>query len=592
VDGGWARAVPLAAPRTFPAADGERFRAVAFPTSGEATLELRTADGSSELRLARPQPLDFELAGPQATLAASPGVELLRPRVLAGKDKRGRRVLLAVADTLRFDYADEERMPELWSYFADGTRFLRAYSPASWTLPSLASVFTGQLPSQLRSPDGTLISLAPGAETIASELHRRGSVTVGVTANYTVNHENGFSTGFDLFFAPPPATGGEASGGLPDARWIAERAREAADWFAGEDLFLYLQFMEPHEPYRDHETGRALGVPMGDRNPDPATLAALRSAYASEARYLSRELGALLRHLGELDLAVFTADHGEEFFEHGGFRHGPTLYEEVVRVPLWIRGPGFPARTVAEPISLVALKRLLLRGPDGIPQGRTPNRVTMETFSYGPPRWSCILDHTQVIYFARRLVPENAEHPTARWLQENHPRMSFSDLDGWPIDPGGDLVRRSVDQLLEHFAGHRRGLFLLFEEGSEAALEVSGAGRDGLLWGDAEHLAVNEAGPAKLQVEVREPRPFALLFLPVPEGGEEERTAGTPDRGPRVVDLASGRPLAVAPIAAVSDPEARRPAGAVSVWLDPGRPPAVLRGAEETLERLKALGYI
>ena len=47
-----------------------------------------------------------------------------------------------------------------------------------------------------------------------------------------------------------------ASGDLPDAAWVNERALEAAEWLAGEDLFLYLQYMDPHEPYRDHETGR------------------------------------------------------------------------------------------------------------------------------------------------------------------------------------------------------------------------------------------------------------------------------------------------------------------------------------------------
>ncbi len=601
VEDGWARTVPLGALRTVPASRGERLRAVVFPTSGPATVTLDTAGGERQLHLTRPQAIDLELGGP-ATLAAAPPVELLRPRVTGGEERRGRRILLAVADTLRFDHADEEHMPEVWNYFSTGTRFLHAYSPASWTLPSLASVFTGQLPSRLRSPGGTLISLAPGAPTLASELHRRGYVTVAATANYTVNHENGFSAGFDLFYAPRPAGEGEALE-LPDARWVAARARESAAWFAGEDVFLYFQFMDPHEPYRNHENGRTHYAPAVGQEPDAETLAALRAAYASEVRHLSRQLGSLLADLGELDLAVFTADHGEEFFDHRGFHHGSTLYDEVVRVPLWVRGAGCAARTLREPVSLVAVKDLVLEGRSAA----LPPRVTIETFAHGPPRWSGIVDRSRAIYFARQLVPQGTDDPTHHWLAEIHPRMSWTRLErsgapgsghpgsghpgsGRPIDPGSEQIRRSVSLLLEHFAGHRRGLFLLFEgsghPGRDVTLEISGVGGDGLWWGDAAHLEVAAADPAQrtageLEVEVREPRPFALLFLPSPETGEEP---------PRVVDRSTGEPLAVAPIAA-ADP-ARRSPGAVAAWYDSGRPPSVLRGAEETLERLRALGYI
>ncbi|HDS30946.1 MAG TPA: hypothetical protein ENN67_07890, partial [Firmicutes bacterium] len=49
-----------------------------------------------------------------------------------------------------------------------------------------------------------------------------------------------------------------------------------------------------------------------------------------------------LNGLFENTLIIFSADHGEEFFEHGGFEHGHTLYDELVHMPLIISGDGFP----------------------------------------------------------------------------------------------------------------------------------------------------------------------------------------------------------------------------------------------------------
>jgi arylsulfatase len=574
-DAGWVHAVPLAAAKSLPASGFERFRTVVFPASGGATIVLRTEKGRTERRVSSPTALDFDLQGAaRASLSATGEVHLLRPRLVPRAGGRGRRILLTVADTLRFDHATDELMPESTNYFfgpgAGGLRFERAYSPASWTLPSLAAVFTGQRPSLLRTPDGTLISLPPRFETLASRLRARGYVTAAVIANYTVNHENGFSRGFDFFHSPVPPE--QVAGRFPDAREICERALAAAGWFTDEDLFLYLQYMEPHEPYRDHRTGRRWNTLPRGEDPGPERLAAMRAAYASEVRHLDRWLGALLSELGELDLAVFTSDHGDEFFEHGGFSHGPTLYEEVVRVPLWVRGRGIPGRTVAAPVPLKDLGVLLVEGPEAFLD--SPRPVTMETYSFGPPRFSAILGRQQWTLFARRIVSADAEHPTARWLEEHHPRISVTTLEGGrPAAPREELVGRALRLLQRHFEGHRRGLFIELRNLEEIVLEVSGAERDGLLWGDAEHVAVIETGSGKLRIEARRPRPFAVLFLPaagavevgVADGGGE--ATWTAARGPRLAD-------------------------GVKVWLDPGRPEVELRESQVTLERLRALGYI
>ena len=550
---GWAQAVSLRGERTFQVRGRvDRLRAVALPMAGAATVRLRVGDEIVSRSIDGPTPIDFEVAAAgTATLSSLEGVHLLRPR-LVDRHRQGKRIILVVGDTLRFDHVTPELMPEVHRYFADGTRFLQAHSAASWTLPSVAAIFTGKLPTRLRSPDGVLISIPKETPTIASELAAQGYASVAVTANYTVHHENRYSTGFDLFLVPDPKTGQFA-----DAAWINRLALESASWLDDEDLFLYLQYMEPHDPYRNHETGDSLKPPPTGQPATEAELGALRQAYASEVRHLSRQLHLLLAELGHLDLAVLTSDHGEELGDHGGFRHGLTVFEESVHVPLLIRGRGIEARTVAEPVSLVALKDFIVRGGTAMLDGGLP--VNAEAFGFGPPRWSSVLDDRRVIYFARAVVPEPAEHPSERWLLETHPRLSFSRLtDATPVAPDPGLIERSIRSLVDQFTGYRRGIYLLFRRGSAARLEVGGAGRDGWIWGDAAAVEISPGAEASLVVEVTEPDPFILVFLPVEEGATPEL-----EKHERV-----------------------------TAWFDEGPPERAAVEVEETLKRLEALGYI
>jgi arylsulfatase A-like enzyme len=90
----------------------------------------------------------------------------------------------------------------------------------------------------------------------------------------------------------------------------------------------------------------------------PADLEHLLALYDGEIRYTDDEMGRVLDHLsarGALanTLVVVTSDHGEEFLEHGSWEHQKTLYGEVIRVPLVVRGPGVPARREPAPVSLL-----------------------------------------------------------------------------------------------------------------------------------------------------------------------------------------------------------------------------------------------
>src|SRR5262249_29552298 len=78
--------------------------------------------------------------------------------------------------------------------------------------------------------------------------------------------------------------------------------------------------------------------------------------YDSEVAFVDRQLGRLVAALERLDrpvVLVLTADHGEEFKEHGGWYHGSSVYEEQVRVPLIVVAPGLGPRVVRQPVELV-----------------------------------------------------------------------------------------------------------------------------------------------------------------------------------------------------------------------------------------------
>ena len=329
IEDGWARTISLEPPVVFDVGDvgpGGAFDAVVFPAGpGVLVVESESGkgrvavDGDGAQRVTVPlfnsDPLTVRFEG-------APGASLHAARIVSGAGARvaakPRRVLLVVIDTLRADAVDSS-MTELLDLFAGGTRFTHAYSPASWTLPAMASILTGRSPPDLALPDGTLIALAPGESTIASDFAARGYYTAGVSANYTVHHENGFSAGCDLFLVPSVLGHGD----WPDADWVLERARRVLQWFPDRDLFLYLHLMDPHDPYRESGSGEALAAPATGQSDDPAAAARLRAAYLDDARVLSARLAEFVRDSGPFELVVVTADHGEEFLEHGGWRHGP-----------------------------------------------------------------------------------------------------------------------------------------------------------------------------------------------------------------------------------------------------------------------------
>lgn len=338
-------------------------------------------------------------------LTAGTGLMVL-PRVRGWPSEAGGtaglpNVLLLVLDTVRAMelglYGSSPSIsPVLDGFAADGVVYDQAYAPSSWTAPSHASLFTGRPASQLSIDwERPLDRRYP---TLAEALRRHGYATFGVAANrFYTSRETGLARGFEHYEdshltparilllprvskrvvnavrrqigAPETLDPGRVTAGEINRRVLSRIER-----VHNRPFFGFVNYFDAHAPYRAAEPHwtRQVGNPA-TQPPDiqavrsPAEAALQRQAYRAAIAGLDQSVGDLIHGLlvrGKLDntIVVITADHGEEFLEHGFIGHGSSLYAQSVRVPLIVVGLGrVPAgRRVLEPVSLDRLPATIL----------------------------------------------------------------------------------------------------------------------------------------------------------------------------------------------------------------------------------------
>jgi len=290
--------------------------------------------------------------------------------------------ILVSIDTLRPDHLGcygygRPTSPHLDALAAEGMLFENATAPSPWTLPSHASLLTGLYPSHhtLKSHDHVLPEAVP---TLATLLADNGFVTAAVVNSHNLSQRFGLNRGFAHFLYVEERVGRrKPSTAITDQAiaWLREHGQRP--------LFLFVHYYDVHSDYRSlpqYEalftrpyTGSAQGstthliaARQGRVTPDDHDVAHLIDLYDAGIRQMDDEIDRLwlfLRTSGLMERAVIvvTSDHGEEFLEHGGVLHGRTQFEEVVRVPLIVRGPGVAAgRRVRDRVSLIDIAPTLL----------------------------------------------------------------------------------------------------------------------------------------------------------------------------------------------------------------------------------------
>lgn len=321
-------------------------------------------------------------------LAATVAALLAAPRPVHGLERdasRGPRfpdVVVVVVDTLRADrlssYGYERpTSPEIDRLLSRGVRFESARTVEPLTGPASVSLLTARFPHEHGASRNGL-RMRPGMVSLPKLLAERGYRTGAFVGNWTLRDElTGLAEHFD-----------EYRGVFSRKRWFGlfnseadgrDLTEEALGWVHEQreehphsPVFAWVQYVEPHAPYRFWEAlapplgiefGR--GVPQSDR-------------YDTEVAFSDREVGRLLRGFGgdsglsRSTLVVFLADHGESLGEHDYWGHGRHLFDNSLRIPMGVVWPGrIASGTVSEPALITDVAPTVL-GLLGLP---TPSEL-------------------------------------------------------------------------------------------------------------------------------------------------------------------------------------------------------------------------
>ncbi|HJO22358.1 MAG TPA: sulfatase, partial [Myxococcota bacterium] len=350
-----------------------------------------------------------------------------------------RNVVLLVVDTVRADHLglyghERPTSPRLDEWSTRGVVFEQALATSPWTVPSFASIYTGHLPSRhgaARSaqdpgaPGVSIGRLDDGVRTLAELLFERGFATAAIVNNPFLHARGGLARGFSNYDHEP---GNNWNMRRADAvvdrtlRWI-DQPRDTPFLIVAHLFDPHLDY-DPPEPFRGRFAGDydgGLRYPVSDLRRIRASRVAHRpedrrfiaGAYDEELLYIDAQIGRLLDGLEErglLDdtLIILVSDHGEEFFDHGSFEHGHSVYQELLRVPLVIWAPRARARRVAAPVSIADVLPTILAATGAEPEPGLYGRSLWKTVLGGDPP-------TERVFVAENTLRGGEQKALVRW---------------------------------------------------------------------------------------------------------------------------------------------------------------------------------
>ncbi len=328
-------------------------------------------------------------------------------------------ILFISIDTLRADHLgtygyEKATSPNIDAFAKTAVVFDEAFSHSSWTLPSFATMFTsmyGQTHKCAHFDD----KLDESFTTLPELLQKAGYRTRAVVSHVFTGKRHGLIQGFDelddsLQHEITESHQQISSPGVTQSGidWLEKQASSDTK---SKPFFLWLHYFDPHELYQVHpETASQF------RGPGEIEL------YDGEIAFTDLWIGKLFDALTRFGLdsntiVILVADHGEEFTDHGGERHGRSLYREVLHVPFMIKAPGMQPHRVADTVRTVDLMPTVLslaglpvpsnaQGESLLPAlrgerfeslpvyGEVRLREDYSAESYSANGWTLILDHS------------------------------------------------------------------------------------------------------------------------------------------------------------------------------------------------------
>ena len=316
-------------------------------------------------------------------------------------------VLLIIVDTLRADHLSSygyfrNTSPTIDALAADGVLFENSFATSSYTLPSHASMLTGQYPRVHQIEwDTSHNPPPPTGQNLPEALQSLGYRTGAFSANtFYFSREHGFGRGFlhfaDFFHSLEDMAWRTAYGAiatrlvrhrlgledLPGRKLASDVNKETLRWIRKDHdrpFFAMLNYMDAHEPYLPPQPYRNQFAKTPDpggllnskwhipKTLTPEQLQSEIDAYDGGIAYVDAEISRLLSDLRAMTrsrplVVIVTSDHGEEFGEHGGFLHQRHLYREVIQVPLIIWEPGRvpKGKRLGQPVSNGAIPATVL----------------------------------------------------------------------------------------------------------------------------------------------------------------------------------------------------------------------------------------
>lgn len=361
-------------------------------------------------------------------------------------------VLLVTVETLRADHMGifgyrRDTTPRIDAWFRDGVIFERAYATSPVTDRSLPSLFGGLYPSMYTEAlEYREHRLSDRRVLLAERLRDADYATAAFVTYHAVGAHN-LHQGFDLIEHRIAADDQHAR---PMTDRVLKHLRHHRARTPNRPFFVWVHYYDPHSTYQPPDRHRLWGEEPIDR-------------YDGEIHYVDAEIGRLLDALERWKLVddtlvVLAADHGEEFLDHGATGHAKQLYDESMRVPLLMRGPGLPQRRTDVPVTLADVMPTLLdlleipappalegRSQASFVRGGDPvaRPILMEQFRHG----SSEIEKIAVVDGWSKLIYDHV-HQTWELYDLRTDPAERENLHG--RDP--DLTNRLRTSLLDHWA--------------------------------------------------------------------------------------------------------------------------------------------
>jgi choline-sulfatase len=392
------------------------------------------------------------------------------------------------------------KTPVLDKIALEGTVLEATQAPENWTKPSTASLLTGLYPST-HGAKTDAAAVPKGATLLSEALKEAGFSTASFIANGYVSDKFGFNQGWDKY------TNYIREKKSTDAENVF---KEAGDWIEkhkDERFFTYVHTIDPHVPYdppdeflslykKGEYTGQVAPRKTPDqlaeakKNPPKITFNAadkqyLKDLYDGEVSYHDHYLGLFIERLQKLGLYddtifVVTADHGEEFDEHGSWGHGHSVYQELLWIPYIVRFPGVvpAAKRISEATSSMTIFPTVLEAA-GVPLPNVLEERSVLSWMRGAPppavavAFSDFLDDRRVIRAGRWKLILRGTNETMFDLGSDPTEQKELDRSKHPI------AARYMTLLLGQFLGARdRRNWLRANQGQGVKLERENAAID------------------------------------------------------------------------------------------------------------------